>query len=139
MRLSKPILGLTLACLATPALAGPDIDFGLWETTVTTQMSGMPMSIPPVTTRSCIRESDLVPQTDTPGQECELLEHSVSGNQVTWRIRCSSQGATTTGQGQITYSGDTYEGEMEMNTAQGGHRMAITQQLEGRRVGECQP
>lgn len=139
MRPSRFMIGPALACLSLPALAGPDVQPGMWETTVTTEMAGMPMSIPPVTTRSCIRESDLVPQTDHPGQECELVEHDVSGNQVSWRIRCNTQGTTMTGHGEITYSGDTYTGRILMNMDQGGQSMEMTQSLEGRRVGECAP
>ena len=137
MSLRKPASTLAALCLAGAASAAPDVQPGLWETTVTTEMPGMPMAIPPMTTRSCIQDTDLVPDTRQPGQECELIEHSVEGNRVSWQIRCSSEGTIIIGNGELTYAGDTYTGEVRMNMQQGGQSMQMTQSLQGRRIGEC--
>lgn len=123
----------------TPALAGgPDVQVGEWETTVKTEMSGMPMAIPPMTHRHCLREEDLVPKTQDPSQDCKLLEHNIDGNTVTWRIECEAQGTKTSGTGKIVYAGDTYKGQIDMTMQQAGAPpMNMTQTLEGRRIGEC--
>ncbi|MGD2081475.1 MAG: DUF3617 domain-containing protein [Chromatiales bacterium] len=138
MSFRKLVPSLVLACLTAGASAGPNMRPGLWETTVRTEMPGMPIAVPPVTTSSCVRETEVVPQTEQPGQECEMTDQSVDGDRVSWQIRCNSQGTTMIGNGEITYAGDTYTGQVRMNMQQGGQSMQMTQSLEGRRLGDCQ-
>ncbi len=130
------LVALTATCMRISA--APDVRVGMWETTIQSVIEGMPMSPPPMTHRGCITEADLVPHMESPGQECKILEHSVSGNSVTWRIQCSHEGMSTSGTGKITYAGDHYEGSVEMNV-QGGPMgaMKMTQSMTGRRVGDC--
>ncbi len=98
---------LLLVTLSGYATAEPDVHTGLWEITVKSKMQGMPMQVPAITHRQCITKEDLVPKSQDPGQECTIEDHTVSGNTVTWRIRCVQQGNTMAGQGRITYKRDT--------------------------------
>jgi len=36
----------------------------------------------------------------------------VSGNKVTWQTVCTDKDGTTEGEGEITYSGNSYQGTM---------------------------
>ena len=136
--LPAALLLMVLAVAGTRVTAAPDVRVGMWETTVQSVIEGMPMSPPPMTHRACVTEQDLVPHTESPGQECNILEHSVSGNNVNWRIQCSHEGMTTSGTGRITYAGDRYQGtvEMTMQSAQMGS-MKMKQTMAGRRIGDC--
>lgn len=126
---------LTMTVGATEAV---DIKTGLWESRVESVIEGLPMSPPPMTHRNCVTEEDLVPKMESPGQECKVLEHNVSGKTVNWRVQCNQDGMTMTGTGRIDYSGDSYEGDVVM-TMDGGPMgsMKMTQTMTGRRIGDC--
>jgi len=138
---TKPALGALLLGLSlTASAAAPDVHTGLWETTLSTEMPGMPgmsMSMPPITYSSCIRENDLVPKNEQPGQDCQVLETNADGGEVSWRMRCTSQGANFEGNGRVTYTGDSFSGRIVMDMAQGGQSMQMIQNLQGHRLGEC--
>ena len=121
-----------------PARAAPDVRPGLWETTITSNIPGMPMAPPPVTHQSCITKDDLVPRDRKAPDECQRIEHNVDGDSVTWTVECEQHGMKTQGNGRITYVGDTFSGQIEM-TLQGGPggSMKMTQVMQGRRVGDC--
>lgn len=121
------------------AVAAPNMKPGLWETHVRTEMAGMPMQMPPVTMRQCIRKQDLVPQTNSSGQECKVVDQNISNDTVTWRIDCKAQGMESSGRGKIVYRGDTFQGQIDMTMEQQGMGpMTMSQKLEGKRVGDCQ-
>jgi hypothetical protein len=121
---------------ASIVFAGSKINMqeGLWEITSEVKMPGM--SLPPTTHTQCIKKDDLVPQKTQPGQECKITDVKISGNTVTYKMRCSGQGGDMTGTGEITYNGDRFAGTMKMNMP--GQNMTITTHMKGRRIGECQ-
>lgn len=121
------------------AMADTDIRTGLWETTVSTTIEGMPFAPPPMTFNQCLTKEDLVPNTEPPDQNCDPVKYDISGNTASWSMRCQSEGVTTTGEGRIRYSGDTYQGEMNMSMSGGPMgEMKMKQTLSGRRLGPCQ-
>lgn len=136
----KKILMLCLLLLAIPSMAhaggSPNVEPGLWEITTTTHMQGM--NIPPSTITQCITKDDLVPRPGSqPGQaqDCEITDVNVSGDTVTWRMRCTGQGGTVEGEGSITYQGDRFEGTSTIHIIDAG--MTMQSQMTGHRVGEC--
>lgn len=134
-RLGGVIAGLALA---QAAIAAPDMRPGQWETTVRTEMAGMPMQIPPVTHRQCLREEDLVPQVERGDQNCRLLDQAMEGDTVTWRVQCDGEGMRMEGDGTVTYGGDSYRGRLQIRTSGGSMGdMTMVQNLEGRRLGPC--
>jgi hypothetical protein len=138
--ISRITAGVTLLIGAMTALAAePNMNPGLWETTITTEMAGMPMGVPPMTTKQCVTKEDLVPDTSRGGQECDLVDTKIDGDTVNWHLRCNSQGMVTEGKGTITYQGDSYGGTIHM-TMTGGPMgsMTMDQKISGRRVGDCQ-
>lgn len=137
-RVGSCVTALAAFVAANAALAGPNLQPGLWEMTVTSSMPGMPVAPPPVTNRRCIDESDIIPQAEQPDQRCQDIQHEVDGDTVNWRIRCEQDGMTTVGDGRLTYAGDSYSGSMQLEM-QGGPMgsMAMTQTLHGKRIGDC--
>ena len=129
---------VALAMLSVSFSAQAEIRTGQWETTITTEVEGLPFAPPPMTFSECVTEEDLVPSVEPPDQHCDVMEQEIQGNRVSWRLRCSQDGVTTVGSGEIRYQGDTYQGEMNV-TMSGGPMGEITmrQTLQGRRLGEC--
>lgn len=137
-RLGRVGAGSILALSSVGAQAELNMQPGLWESTITTNMPGVPMVPPPVTQRYCITRDDLVPQDPQAARECKRLEHKIQGNTVTWNAECQHEGMTTVGAGRITYAGDTYTGTMDMEMRGGPMgTMKMTQTMKGRRVGDC--
>lgn len=136
-------IAVVAGSITVTAQAAPNVRPGLWETTITSNIPGMPMAPPPVTHQSCITHDDLtqdnlVPRDKKTADQCSRMDHKVEGDTVTWVVECEQQGMKTVGTGRITYVGDTYTGLIEM-TMQGGPggSMKMTQQMQGRRIGDC--
>ena len=126
---------LSIAMLCGVAFAGPNVKPGKWEITTTTEMTGMPMRIPPVTHTQCLKEGDFVPQTEGANQECKVSDVKVSGDTVSWKLVCSGKSGHMEGTGKTTYSGDTMEGEMRMVIQGAG--VEVNNKISGKRIGTC--
>ncbi|MFP3928787.1 MAG: DUF3617 domain-containing protein, partial [Desulfobacteraceae bacterium] len=68
-------------------------------------------------------------------QDCEVRDVEVSGDTVTWTMRCRSDQGDVESAGRITYHGESFEGTM--TTTISGSGMTIKSTMTGRRVGEC--
>lgn len=126
------VIGLAVL-LSNGMVAGQNMKEGLWEITVTTEMPGMPVKMPPQTQTHCLTRKDMVPQKGEPGQECKVTKQEVKGDTVTWIMECKSKEGLTTLNGKVTYRGDSFEGVTKMK--HGG--MEMTQNLKGKWVGKC--
>ena len=114
----------------------PNLKEGKWEITIKTEMEGMPMNMPAVKNTQCLTKDDYVPKNSQPGQECEISDTKISGDTVTWAMKCNGRGGEIKGTGKITYKGDTFSGEMIINMS-GANNMKITNKMNGRRLGDC--
>lgn len=116
------------------AFAGPNMNPGKWEIATTTQMAGMPSQTQ--TNVQCLTDNDMVPTTDNANQQCRIEDILVNGSTVSWKITCEEgQAGGMTGTGEITYSGDTMNGVMNMSIPSYGAEIKNT--LSGRRIGDC--
>jgi hypothetical protein len=106
---------------------------GLWEITMSMEMPGMPMKMPPYTNTHCLTKKDMVPQKQEPGQECRMVKNEVKGDTVSWVMECKTKEGTAVFNGKVTYKGDSFEGVIKMK--QGG--MEMTQNLSGKWIGKC--
>jgi hypothetical protein len=126
-------IGLTLA--TTPAIAAEPGD--QWEITVKIDMPGMPVSMPPQTTRVCLakqaRDADYVPKSQG---ECQVQDTHRSGKTLRYRMECRGK-ETVTLDGEITMGADSYHGRMQMHSKSAGDDFAMSQTFSGRKVGEC--
>jgi len=125
------ILFTTTACTASPIL-----EDGEWEMTTQMQMTGMPAGtpqLPAMLHRQCLSNDMMVPTQERQNQDCEKMKQDISGNTVTWSMRCTTNGVVSDMNGTSTYSGDSMEGSMHMIT-QG---MEMSSQVTGERIGPC--
>jgi len=135
------IRGLIVVCsivfFFVPAFAGPDINPGKWEITTETEMVGGPgMNVPAMTHTQCLEGGSPVPQGKTaPQQECQVTDVVQNGDTVSWKITCSGQSGEMEGSGEVTYSGDTMSGTMDMIIKGAG--MHIKNKISGHRIGDC--
>lgn len=129
------ICTLALSALVSPLQAAEvNMQPGLWEWSMSVDMPNMPMAMPPTVYRSCVTEDDLIPQQQEDGaSDCKQVEHSVSGDSVSWKIECSGPGGGSQSVGSMRYQGSAASGEI-LTTVQG---MAMKSTLSGRRVGAC--
>ena len=132
------------AALAAGAVgsAPPHMKPGLWETTVSVEMSGMPpgmpQSVPPTTVQHCYRPKDTKDLRSTVPKKsnCAVSDWKETGNTVTWTMKCSGAAAMTM-TGKMTYNGDRYSGVGKATMDMGGRSMQMTQNFQARRVGDC--
>jgi cytochrome c5 len=104
----------------------------LWEVTQQMTMEGMPMKMPASTMKVCAAKQ----WTKPPGGDregCTSSGYAQSGNTVTWTTMCTGR-QSMAGRGEVTRdSDDHYKGAIKFM----GDGFAMTVQLEGKRVGEC--
>ena len=136
MTFRKIAIALALCALPTAVFAASPVKPGKWEAKMQTEMTGMPIKIPPVTVTHCITKEDaenpekLVPQ-QRKNNDCKFSDMKIDGNTVSWKMTCEKQ--QMTGEGHMTYNGDSYDGAMHMNMAQGEMNVKYS----GKYLGAC--
>lgn len=116
---------------------GPVRD-GRWEMLTEIEMPGMPMKMPPIKTMQCITKEQAndpnqsVPKGPDEDSDCKVSDYKEAGNKVTWKMKCEGKNAMT-GQGEITYGTNVYDGRMKVTTADGEMTMKYT----AKRLGDC--
>ncbi len=122
-------------CVATMAVAqGPD---ELWEVTTKMEMSGM--SMPGRTDKICKLKGDRDPSKlgeKDKDSDCKMVDSKQSGNRSTWKIVCTKP-EPMTGTGDMTHSGDKFDGTIKMSGKSDGEAYTMTQVLSGKKVGSC--
>ena len=124
--------------LVNVAQAAPDLRPGLWEITMQLEMAGMPMAMPPITQQVCFTAQDMesganiIPQDNT--NHCRPEGISMNGSTATWSLQCDNM----TGQGTLTYTGDSYRGSSDITTNMAGETQQIKQIFSGQRLGDCE-
>ncbi|MEW6570287.1 MAG: DUF3617 family protein [Nitrospirota bacterium] len=119
--------------LSGNALAVVNMKEGLWEITMSMEMPGMPMKMPPQTHTQCLTKKDMVPQKEEPNQECKMIKHDIKGDTVAWVIECKTREGTAVSNGKVTYKGNAFEGVVKVKHA----GMEMTQNLKGKWIGQC--
>jgi len=132
-RIIVTVLG-GLLLLPSGVFAADSIREGYWEVTSQTEMPGMPMKIPSSTIKHCYTKEDVKDQKKVIARDknCTMTDYRVSGNKVTWAMKCTGQSAGTFN-GETSFSTDAYTSTMKMKTQ--GHNMTV--KVKGKRVGEC--
>lgn len=132
-------LALTLLASGLVALAQVPMREGRWEISMQMQMPDMPVAMPPVKMTQCVTADDLkdprqvVPRgSPEDASKCEVSNYKVVGNKVTWKVVCKGP-ESITGDGEMTSSGDAYEGRMKMSVGD----EVFTMKINGKRVGDC--
>ena len=128
-------MSLVLVTLLGAAHAGAkmNIEEGRWEITSQVKMQGMTM--PPMTFAQCITKQNAVPQGNSSGQDnCKVSDMKTVGDTVSWTVVCKEPSGEMKGSGKITYHGDRFEGEVNMDMA----GMSMVTEMSGKRTGPCQ-
>ena len=114
---------------------------GLWETTATSEVKGAPpemaamMKIPPVTERECIKENDLMFESD---DECKYEKNRISAKKLLVNITCTTPEGVSKGTGEINFDGDKTSGWYEMDMPSGqADPMKMRTIFNGKYVGTC--
>ena len=136
------ILAAAVVFFAAGANAGLDMQDGKWEITTEVEMPGMPIKMPTVTVTECLTSKAPVPPASDEGEkgegmECKVVEQKVSGDTITWKVKCSGSSGESESSGKVTYKGDRMEGIMKMKAKHGGEAMEMTSRMKGRRIGRC--
>lgn len=120
-----------------------NVNPGMWETTYTLELSGVPpqmaamMQQQPKLERECV-EGKII--DFTPGdmaKECTYKSTRHSANKMSWDIQCKGQGGESTGHGEVNFNGNTATGWFEMNMQGPMGAMKIRNDFEGKRTGPC--
>lgn len=133
-------VALAAAIAAAPLVAQTLAREGNWEFRVQIEMPAMPVKMPEQVLTQCITpEQAKTPTSLMPGPSgkpgdasCKVTDQKTSGSTVSWKMACSAP-QPMTGEGQVTFTGDSYAGAMNMTTPQG----ALTMKYTGKRLGDC--
>ncbi|HEX5464148.1 MAG TPA: DUF3617 family protein [Burkholderiales bacterium] len=125
------------------AIAAPNFEGGLWETTVSMNAPGMP-AMPPRTTRQCMTKDDIDPHKalsrfNSNGHEnqCKVSDYKEEGNTITWKTDCSGAHPAMTGTFSATYKGASFTMVAHGKANEGSQTMEFTMNASGKRVGAC--
>jgi hypothetical protein len=134
---------LAVFASTSAAIAQSPIRPGRWEVAMQMDMPNMPVKMPEMKSVQCITPEQAkdpassLPRGPQDGRgggknDCKVSDYKVSGNTVTWQMACTSpQPMTSTG--QMTFTDNSYTGEMKMTLPQG----PMTMKVNGTRLGDC--
>jgi len=138
MKFGKLVWITVAVGLSVSALAQAPRRDGRWEVKTEMEMPGMPMKMPAMTTTQCITKEQAedpqrsVPQGRGAPNNCKVSDYKVTGNKVTWSMKCEGPEAMS-GTGEITYGENTYDGVMKMER----EGQTMTMKYTGKRLGDC--
>lgn len=113
--------------------AGPDMQPGEWEVTMTMDMPGMPaMANVPIRFKECRTDKDIVPQKQEKG--CNITKQKQEGSTVMWEMKCDDG---TTSDGKVTYSGTKFDGVVNTVINNKVQQMRTKMKMSGKRIGPC--
>ena len=129
------LVSILLMGMPGAATAADQMQAGMWEVSVSVEMPGMAMPMPPTTQTQCMTKeeanADPVPSLDKGA--CRATDIRRSGNKVTWKLICSGT-PSGRGDGEITYQGPTaYDGWMTLETS----GVTVRTKISARRIGGC--
>lgn len=141
MKNYRTLLPILLVLFAGSACtASPILEDGEWEMTTQMEIPGMAKDLagqahglPLMTHRQCLSSKMMVPTQERRNRDCENRKQDVSGNTVTWSMRCTSNGVVSDMNGTSTYNGDTMNGTIHMTTK----GLEMTSHVTGKRIGPC--
>lgn len=119
------------------AYAESKIQKGLWEVTTTMEMKGLPVKLPAVTTQQCLDKDHAVPKSAQQNEKCDVSPKQVDDNTISWTLVCKTDRGELTGNGEITYKADTFNGFLNLNLDNKEGQLKMDSILQGRYLGTC--
>lgn len=133
------LVALLVACSAPVWSATAPFEPGEWE--ISTKMEGipgMPANMPAHSFRQCLTPQNNLPQENGKmDPRCKILENSMNGNTVHWKMQCDMPEGKTVSDGDVTYRGNSFDGISHIKTSYGGQTMNMTSRMSGKRLGNC--
>lgn len=138
------VLALCLsAAVSTAAKASTGlVRQGLWQISVSMNVTGMSASGRPFTHNQCFTSQDVRDGRDilqvNPGHSpCQFADYQHARGRVSWNVRCKGR-PPASGHVELIYGRDHYEGTITMSVTAPQHGpMTVTERVRGRRVGNC--
>lgn len=132
-RFASAVVGVILM-MPLGAVAADSIREGYWEVTTQSEMPGMPMKMPATTMKHCYTKEDVKDQKKVISRDknCTMTEYKVSGNKVTWAMKCTGENSGTMN-GETIFSSDSYNSTMKMKSQ--GQQIDV--KVKGKRIGNC--
>ncbi len=113
---------------------------GKWQYKITSRSPMMP-DAQVMTDTKCITAEEAKSDPLTTLLEdnvCKVLSKEQSGNTIKFELECEAgMGNKMRGNGVFTANGTTASGKMEMTMNMGDQSMKMTQEWEGKRIGNC--
>jgi hypothetical protein len=107
-----------------------------YDVTVKMEMVGMPMAMPPMTQKVCVKkgakDEDFVPRQEN----CQVSDSKRTGSRVTYKITCTGRNPMT-GTGDFTFAANGYNGQLRLKGKMEGQDMDMTQTIAATRSGGC--
>ncbi len=137
MELSVVLLGGLLLHSSGHA-AGMQIKTGEWEFRSQTSMPGQNVARDHVD-KQCLKDETITPEVMMKGmqQGCELSDFDSTAHSMSWKVQCSNKGGEMTGAGNVSGSGETLKGGMEMAMTFNGQTMNMAVSWDGKYIGPC--
>lgn len=136
------LAALAVSIAVTAAIAQSPVRPGQWETSMQMEMAGSPIQMPAMRNTRCVTPEDAKdPSRSLPtgpegrgGQksDCKTSDYKVTGKTATWKMVCTSP-QTMTSTNEMTFTDDSYNGTMKMESPQG----PMTMKISGKRLGDC--
>ena len=141
MRISPLLTACCFFLFLTNTLSAADsipVKPGMWETTMTMTSPMFPQPLVETTTE-CVDKSefsidDLMPADQS---ECSIIESSVDGNTLHWKMQCQTQGGSGEGGGTFVSNGDSGTGDMNMKMTGQGQSFEMQNSWKGKHIGPC--
>ncbi|HEX3069870.1 MAG TPA: DUF3617 family protein [Thermoanaerobaculia bacterium] len=137
MKLRHLVLAAAVCAFSLPLLAASPAKAGRWQSTIKIEMAGMPANMQPQTVATCLTKEqaenaeNLIPKSGDKRGGCTYTDVKVDGSTISWKMTCAKSGMT--GDGTMTYHGESYEGSMHMKIQD----RDISATYTGKYVGEC--
>lgn len=133
MRRSLTVSMLVLGSLyATAAFAEPG---ETWD--ITSRSVGNGMGVPDVTVTVCLAPGDaknpqrFIQQDDT----CKMTDLKTVGKKTTWKMKCGSGDNEMTGNGEVTYAGNSFQGQTRLSGRSEGEPVDMKMSYQGKKIG----
>ncbi len=138
------VLALCLSAAGTRAAQASTglVRQGLWQISVSMNVSGMSASRRPFTHKQCFTSRDVHDGRDilqiNPGHSpCRFTDYQHSRGRVGWNVHCTGH-TPASGHVGLIYGSDRYEGTITMSIAAPRHGPStVTEQVRGQRIGNC--
>jgi hypothetical protein len=115
------------------------MDPGLWRFTTITNMSFSRETKTETKTKCVTPETAADILKEMTARDCKIEDRKESADRLEWKMEChgAPYESPMRGTAQITTTGESIDGTMDMAVEIEGHRMTFKTTWKGRRIGEC--